>query len=159
MTTATNKIISEVYGVPTDSYNFQIMYMPLDTGIFTNDAYTIVVMSLLPIIFLAISRLPEVTLEKTGHIEFEKEIQSILQRLGMRKSAEMAVSFILLCIYIVFTCPLLVWVVTGPIMAHSVSYGYFFIVVLIFFANNLTMKHALRFLLPEKPARIAFIIL
>ena len=53
MTTATSKVLSEVYNV--DDFNFQVMYMPLDTGVFYNDGFVRVVASMIPVAFVAIS--------------------------------------------------------------------------------------------------------
>jgi len=74
MTTTTNKIISDVYKLPANSYNFQLMYMPLDTNEFLNDGFGFVVVQLMPIVFLAVARLPEATISQSGHIVYEGEI-------------------------------------------------------------------------------------
>lgn len=46
MTTVTAKILTEVYGLAADSFKFEILYMPMDSGEFKNDLYAEVVFSL-----------------------------------------------------------------------------------------------------------------
>lgn len=55
MTTTTSKILTEVYEV--NDFNFQVLYMPLDTGIFHNDGFVKVLAAMLPIAFVAIIKL------------------------------------------------------------------------------------------------------
>ena len=57
MTSVTNKIISEVYEVPAENYNFQIMYMPMDTNLFHNDFYWEYIGSSMPVVYLSIVKL------------------------------------------------------------------------------------------------------
>ena len=90
MTSVTNNIIKEVYKVPQDDYNFQVMYMPMDTPIFHNDVFGILIIgSMLPVVFLAIINLSGNTVDKTGDVNFESVIKESLARAGMRKNVEM----------------------------------------------------------------------
>ena len=66
MTSVTNKVISEVYKVPTDDYNFQVLYMPMDTSMFHNDFYFSYIGSLMPIVYLSIVKLSQSILSTIG---------------------------------------------------------------------------------------------
>ena len=87
MTTATSKVLTEVY--EKDDFNFQVMYMPLDTGVFYNDGFVKVLSSMMPIAFVAILKLATQVVTYSSSSEDEGEIQSKLCRIGMRKSVEL----------------------------------------------------------------------
>lgn len=57
MTTVTAKILTEVYGLAADSFKFEILYMPMDSGEFKNDLYAEVVFSLAAFTMLAIANI------------------------------------------------------------------------------------------------------
>ena len=64
MTSVTSKIISEAYGVT--NYNFQVMYMPMNTGIYHEDGFGRVIAAMLPIVFGAIVKLAGSTIKFSG---------------------------------------------------------------------------------------------
>ena len=66
MTSVTNKVISEVYKVPIDDYNFQVLYMPMDTSMFHNDFYFAYIGSVMPIVYLSIVKLSQSILSTIG---------------------------------------------------------------------------------------------
>ena len=57
MTTVTSKLLSEVYQVPADSFKFEMMYMPMDSGTFQNDMFAEILTTLLAFAFLAVASL------------------------------------------------------------------------------------------------------
>ena len=74
MTSVTNKIISEVYKIPTDSYNFQIMYMPMNTSVFHNDFYWEYIGATLPVVYLAVVKLSNSIISAVGGAKYENQI-------------------------------------------------------------------------------------
>ena len=66
MTSVTNKIISEVYNVPTENYNFQVLYMPMDTSMFHNDFYWAYIGASMPIVYLSIVKLSQSIISTIG---------------------------------------------------------------------------------------------
>ena len=133
--------------------------MPLNTGKFTHDGFLLVIETLLPVVFLAVVRLADITLQKTGHIIHEDAIKRSLKRTGMRKSVEMIVHGTLTLIYVAIFFPFLAWLICSYILYYAVSYPYFLVVSLIFALSNMTRKHMLRFVLNEKWAKRADIAL
>lgn len=74
MTSVTNKVISEVYKVPADSYNFQLMYMPMDTSTFHNDFYWEYIGATMPIVYLAVVKLSQSIISTIGDARHEELI-------------------------------------------------------------------------------------
>ena len=74
MTTAASNVISQVYGFSQDSYAIQMMYMPLDTPIFHDDYFWVGIGGLLPLVFLAVIKLPDQTIKATSDTVFEPQI-------------------------------------------------------------------------------------
>ena len=58
MKTVTSKLLSEVYQVPADSFKFEMMYMPMDSGTFQNDNFAEVLTALLAFTCLAVANVP-----------------------------------------------------------------------------------------------------
>ena len=57
MTTVTSKLLTQVYNMPEDSFKFELMYMPMDSGIFRNDMYAEVVNSLMVFTLMTIANI------------------------------------------------------------------------------------------------------
>ena len=74
MTSVTNKVISEVYKIPAESYNFQIMYLPMNTSVFHNDFYWEYIGATLPIVYLAVVKLSSSIISTIGDVKYENLI-------------------------------------------------------------------------------------
>ena len=150
MTSVTNKVISEVYKIPQDDYNFQLMYMPMDTGIFYNDFFWEVIGAMLPIVYLSIVKLSLSTISTIGDVNHESIIQSTLKRAGMRKSVELYVHGILTLVICLVLFPPVIYMSVEFVIYNSISYGYFFLIITIFVLNSIAQYHMVMFALPEK---------
>ena len=56
-TTAASKILTDVYSVPADSFKFDLMYMPMNSGMFRNDMYSEVCYAVLGFALLAVVKI------------------------------------------------------------------------------------------------------
>ena len=57
MTTVTGKVLSEVYGKDESSFDLQLMYMPMNSKTFHNDAFAEVITSVMAFMLLALANL------------------------------------------------------------------------------------------------------
>jgi len=62
-------------------------------------------------------------------------------------------------VYTIIFIPILVFVTVEQIMPGGMSYSYFLVVALLFMVNNIAQRHAIRFLMNERAAKITYIIL
>ena len=152
MTTVTNKVISEVYAVPPTTYNFQVMYMPMNTGTFHNDFYYEYIGSTLVVVYFAILKLSDSVISTIGDVKYEDLIQSTLKRAGMRKSVELYIDGGLTILASLILFPLVTYLTVNNVIYGSLSYGFMIQAVLVFVLNYITEKHMIKFALPESSA-------
>ena len=124
MTSVTNKVISEVYKVPTEDYNFQIMYMPMDTSPFHNDFYWEYIGATMPIVYLAVVKLSQSLVSTIGDVTHEEMIQSTLKRAGMRKSVELYLHGFLTILVSLVLFPGVIYITVNNVVNGSISFGY-----------------------------------
>ena len=150
MTSFTNKIISQVYGNSEDSYKFQLMYMPLDSGVYHDDGWTAVIGSLLPVIFLTISRLANQTISATNDIKHEGQISNAMVRSGYRKNVEFYRETILSLVYFFILAPFICLIANGLILRNGMTFSWLFCIALIFHLNAITQENIFKFIFSAK---------
>ena len=103
MTSVTDKILTEVYG--STSHSIQMLYMPMNSVEFENDGFAEVVGALIPMSLAILIGFPDRLKLLTSGSD-EDKVQRLLQRLGMRKSVEVYID------YVVWLCmmPLMIFV-------------------------------------------------
>ena len=75
MTTVASKIISEVYNVPAEDYDFQLMYMPMNTQPFHNDFFWEVLGTMISFVLYAMYKLSELMVDTIKDLVYEPVIQ------------------------------------------------------------------------------------
>ena len=107
---------------------------------------------MLPIVFLAVYKLSNIMIEKTGDITNEPVIQQSLKRAGMRKSVELYQHAFLTITLSLILFPPVILMTVHYVFQHSISVGYFTFITLIFVLNSISQYHMVTFALPEKYA-------
>jgi len=106
MTTATQKILTQVYQVDPANFSFELMYMPMDSNVFRNDVYAEVCAVIGAFALYTIIQLGSRVVEGIADPE-EQRITEKLRRAGLRKSAEIGLEFVFLGIIGPITLPVL----------------------------------------------------
>ena len=123
------------------------MYMPMNSVMFRNDNYSEVLGVFLPLVMYSLVNLP------TRHMNMfsnsnELEVTDVLRRLGMRKSVELAVEYILLGIYGLALMPIVTYS-SVTFLLRTTDFWFFFWNLFAYGINVILLNHLIKFAIDD----------
>ena len=120
------------------------MYMPMDSlASFHNDGFSEVIGALVPITIYAFVELSSRIIKLSGGTN-EWEINLWLQRIGMRKSAELGLEYILSIPILAISLPIIVWTAQSYLVPN-ISFGFLLVNFIIYAVSSITQSHLIKF--------------
>ena len=110
---------------------------------FHNDNFSEIIGTLVPITIYAFVELSSRIIKLSGGTN-EWECNLWLQRVGMRKSAELGLEYILAIPLLAISLPLIVWT-TQKYVVPNISFGFLLVNFIIYAVSSITQSHLIKF--------------